>query len=259
MFKHALPRLSLSLLVLAGLVGPQIGAEARRSADADSLSSALPATSVGALRLQNGHRTHPHGVVSPQDKSQADFLFGSAQDLMWTDPKSALVQIDAAMRLNPKGGYGYQGLQAQCLARTGRIEEALTAMRAAVKRDPTDYSLLELYNILRDANRMPEAVKSIKKSHKERNVPGLYIMALQFLQEKDRLKEGMPLAEMAITGVEKKGNPFPFDVTAAYTFKGDILMLKGKSKEARALWQKVIDLPMKADYWMKLAQAHLAG
>ncbi len=178
---------------------------------------------------------------------------------MWTDPKSALVQIETAMRLNPKGGYLYQGLYAQCLARTGRIEEALNAMRAAVKSDPTDYSLLELYNILRNGNRIPEAVEAIKKSHKERKVAGLYIAALQFLRQEDRLKEGMPLAEMAITAVEKNVNAFPFDVTAAYTLKGDILMLLERPKEARALWQKVIDLPLQADNWTKLAQAHLAG
>ena len=54
-------------------------------------------------------------------------------------------------------------------------------------------------------------------------------------------------------------NAFPSDISGAYTLKGDILMLQGKPKQAQALWQKVIDLPMKADFWTQQARVHLAG
>lgn len=69
----------------------------------------------------------------------------------------------------------------------------------------------------------------------------------------------MALADMAIDGVEKKVNAFPPDISGAYTLKGDILMLQGKPKPAQALWQKVIELPIKANFWTQQARVHLAG
>jgi len=255
MFQHILQRLSVLILLSTVPAGSQARGTAQGQVGADS----APPASSGAITSQSLRRPQTNAEASPLDKIWASIFFGSVQNLMLTDPQAALVQIKEAMRLHPQDVDTYQGLYAQCLARIRAQEEDLNDLRAAVKRDPTDYSLLTLYNALHAMGRTQEGVDALKASKKSREIPSVYILALQFLREQDRLKEGMALTDMALESIAKRGNNLSSDITAAYTFKADILMLQGKPKEAQELWQKVIDLPMKPDYWMRQARVHLAA
>jgi len=255
MFQHTLQRLSVLILLSTAPVGSRACGTAQGQVGPDS----APPASSAAISSQSLRRPQTSGEASSLDKIRANFFWWSAETLMLTDPQTALVQIKEVMRLHPQDVDTYKVLYARCLARIRAQEEDINDLRAAVKRDPTDHSLLNLYNVLHATGRTQEGVDALKASQKSREIPILYIEALQFLREQDRLKEGMALTDMALEAIAKRGNNLSSDITAAYTFKADILMLQGKPKEAQELWQKVIDLPMKPDYWMKQARVHLAG
>ncbi|MCW3051507.1 MAG: putative smile protein [Chthonomonadales bacterium] len=217
----------------------------------------LPAVKTALSRLTAGQP-----LATSLAETQAAQLFGRAQSMLRTNPNAALLQIQEAVRLNPHGGYRYRSLFAQCLAATGKREEAVKEMQEAVKEDPDDYALAALYRMLQDMNRTPEAIEALARSRKNRKWPGLYVQALRYLEQtghlKDSPKEGLALTDMAIAGMKKHAYLSPSDTCAAYGYRGDILMLQRKPKEAQTQWRKVLELPVKDDFWKERARMNLA-